>query len=135
MKKQARTAKSKIKGTPAEKKQYIKPAWGLKRKILNQIINGQISKHFAHKKYNVSRSLIDYWVKKHTTKEEAERFMEKDKELKALKKRIQELEWIKEFQQDLIVEFEKTTGKELSKKFLPEYLAKEIKRKKHSPKK
>jgi hypothetical protein len=135
MKKQARTAKSKIKGTPAEKKQYIKPAWGLKRKILNQIINGQISKHFAHKKYNVSRSLIDYWVKKHTTKEEAERFMEKDKELKALKKRIQELEWIKEFQQDLIVEFEKTTGKELSKKFLPEYLAKEIKRRKHSPKK
>ena len=135
MKKQARTAKSKIKDTPAEKKQYIKPAWGLKRKILNQIINGQISKHFAHKKYNVSRSLIDYWLKKHTTKEEAERFMEKDKELKKLQKRIQELEWIKEFQQDLIVEFEKTTGKELSKKFLPEYLAKEIKRRKHSPKK
>ena len=135
MKKQARTTKSKIKVPPAEKKQYIKPAWGLKRKILNQIINGQISKHFAHKKYNVSRSLIDYWVRKHTTKEEAERFMEKDKELKALKKRIQELEWIKDFQQDLIVEFEKTTGKELSKKFLPEYLAKEIKRRKHSPKK
>lgn len=122
------------KAVPPAKKKYVKPAWGLKRKILNQIINGQISKHFAHKKYNVSRSLIDYWVKKHTTKEEAERFMEKDKELKALKKRIQELEWIKEFQQDLIVEFEKTTGKELSKKFLPEYIAKEIKRKKHSRK-
>lgn len=119
----------------APKKQYSRPAWGLKRKILNQIINGQISKHHAHKKYNVSRSLIDYWLKKFTTLEEAERFMEKDKEVKKLKERIQELEWIKEFQQDLIVEFEKTTGKELSKKFLPEYLAKEIKRKKHSPKK
>ena len=135
MKKQARIAQSKIKAPPAEKKQYVKPAWGLKRKILNQIINGQISKHHAHKKYNVSRSLIDYWLKKHTTLAEAERFMEKDKELKKLKKRILELEWIKEFQQDLIVEFEKTTGKELSKKFLPEYLAKEIKRRKHSPKK
>lgn len=119
----------------APKKQYVKPAWELKRKILNQIVNGQISKHHAHKKYNVSRSLIDYWLKKFTTFEEAERLMEKDKELKQLKKRIQELEWIKEFQQNLIVEFEKETGKELSKKFLPEYLAKEIKRKKHSPKK
>jgi hypothetical protein len=135
MKNQKRIAQSKKRVVPAEKKTYIKPAWGLKRKILNQIINGQISKHHAHKKFNVSRSLIDYWLKKHTTLEEAERFMEKDKELKRLQKRIQELEWVKEFQQDLIIEFEKTTGKELSKKFLPGYLAKEIKRKKHSPKK
>lgn len=135
MKTKATKLKSKKQVTPAEKKQYVKPAWGLKRKILNQILNGQISKHHAHKKYNISRSLIDYWLKKFTTLEEAERFMEKDKELKRLQKRIQELEWVKEFQQDLIVEFEKTTGKELSKKFLPEYLAKEIKRKKHGPKK
>jgi G:T-mismatch repair DNA endonuclease (very short patch repair protein) len=135
MKTQATKLKSKKPSTPAERKQYVKPAWGLKRKILNQILNGQISKHHAHKKYNVSRSLIDYWLKKFTTLEEAERFMEKDKELKKLQKRIEELEWIKEFQQDIIVEFEKTTGKELSKKFLPEYLAKEIARKKHSPKK
>jgi G:T-mismatch repair DNA endonuclease (very short patch repair protein) len=135
MKTQATKLKSKKQTTPAERKQYVKPAWGLKRKILNQILNGQISKHHAHKKYNVSRSLIDYWLKKFTTLEEAERFMEKDKELKKLQKRIEELEWIKEFQQDIIVEFEKTTGKELSKKFLPEYLAKEIARKKHSPKK
>ena len=134
MKKQETKKQSKKSGQ-APKKVYQKPAWGLKRKILNQIINGQISKHHAHKKYNVSRSLIDYWLKKFTTLEEAERFMEKDKELKKLKKSIQELEWVKEFQQDLIVEFEKETGKELSKKFLPEYLAKEIKRKKHSPKK
>lgn len=134
--KTVKTSKQNKKGlTPAEKKQYVKPAWGLKRKILNQIINGQITKHGAHKKYNVSRSVIDYWFKKFTTLEEAEAFMEKDKELKKLEKRIQELEWIKEFQQDLIVEFEKETGKELSKKFLPEYLAKEIKRKKHGHKK
>lgn len=131
-------SETKLKSKTADnlpKKKYVKPSWSLKRKILNQIINGQISKHHAHKKYNVSRSLIDYWLKKFTTLEEAERFMEKDKELKQLKKRIQELEWIKDFQQDLIVEFEKTTGKDLSKKFLPGYLAKEIERKKHSQKK
>ena len=37
---------------------------------------------------------------------------------------------IKEFQQEIIVEFEKVTGEELSKKYLPEWLANEIQRKK-----
>jgi G:T-mismatch repair DNA endonuclease (very short patch repair protein) len=119
----------------AKKNQYSKPSFALKKKIIQLIINGQISKHHASVKYNLSRGSIEYWLQKFTTFDEAERYMEKDKELKKLQKRIQELEWIKEFQQDLIVEFEKETGKELSKKFLPEYLAKEIKRKKHSQKK
>lgn len=119
----------------AKKNQYSKPSFALKKKIIQLIINGQISKHHASVKYNLSRGSIEYWLQKFTTFDEAERYMEKDKELKKLQKRIQELEWIKEFQQDLIVEFEKETGKELSKKFLPGYLAKEIARKKHSPKK
>ena len=119
----------------AKKNRYSKPSFALKKKIIQAVINGQISKHHASVKYNLSRGSIDYWLQKFTTFDEAERYMEKDKELKRLKERIQELEWIKEFQQDLIVEFEKETGKELSKKFLPGYLAKEIARKKHSPKK
>ena len=118
-----------------EKRKYSRPAFSLKKKIIAQIVNGQISKHHASVKYNLSRSTVDYWIQKFTTLEQAERYMEKDKELKRLKERIQELEWIKEFQQDVIIEFEKATGKELSKKFLPEYLAKEIQSKKHSPKK
>ena len=61
--------------------------------------------------------------------------MEKDKELKKLQKRIQELEWVKDFQQDLIAEFELTTGKSLAKKYLPEQLAKEIEKKKKAQKK
>ncbi len=56
--------------------------------------------------------------------------MSKNDEIKKLKERIEELEFIKEFQQDMIVEFEKVTGEELSKKFLPEHLAQEIQRKK-----
>ena len=56
--------------------------------------------------------------------------MNKDQELKKLRERIEELEFIKDFQQDMIVEFENVTGQELSKKFLPEHLANEIQRKK-----
>ena len=56
--------------------------------------------------------------------------MSKEQEIKKLRERIEELEFIKDFQQDMIVEFEKVTGEELSKKFLPEHLAQEIQRKK-----
>lgn len=56
--------------------------------------------------------------------------MSKDQEIKKLREKIEELEFIKDFQQDMIVEFEKVTGQELSKKFLPEHLANEIQRKK-----
>ena len=54
----------------------------------------------------------------------------KNEEIKKLKERIKELEFIKEFQQDCIVDFERITGEELSKKLLPEALVKEIAKKK-----
>lgn len=56
--------------------------------------------------------------------------MSKEQEIKKLKERLKELEFIKDFQQDMIVEFEKITGEELSKKYFPERLANEIQRKK-----
>ena len=58
--------------------------------------------------------------------------MSKNDEIKKLKERIEELEFIKELQQDIIVDFEKVTGEELSKKLLPDALASEIARKKKS---
>jgi hypothetical protein len=42
------------------------------------------------------------------------------------------LEFVKDFQQDLIAEFEIVTGEELSKKYLPEQLSKEIQKKKRA---
>ena len=64
-----------------------------------------------------------------STLEENETTMSKDKELKKLRQRIEELEFIKDFQQDLIVEYEIETGDLKSKKYLPEQLAKEIEQK------
>jgi len=57
--------------------------------------------------------------------------MNKEQELKKLRERIEELECVTDFQQDLIANFELVTGKELSKKYLPEHLTKEIQKKKH----
>ncbi len=125
-----KTEKDQKKSEPAEKNQgYVRASYALKRKIVDLVSNGRISKNAAAKKYNVSRSSLDYWMKKMSTLEENETTMSKDKELKKLRQRIEELEFIKDFQQDLIVEYEIETGDLKSKKYLPEQLAKEIEQK------
>ena len=98
--------------------------------VIDEINNGLISANYASKKYNISRSTIAYWMKKLSSIEQTKKGMSKNDEIKKLRERIEALEFIKDFQQDMIVEFEKVTGEELSKKFLPEHLAQEIQRKK-----
>ena len=98
--------------------------------VIAEIANGQISANFASKKYNISRSTIAYWQKKLSNYIMEKKYKSKEDEIKALRERIYDLEGIKDFQQDVIIEFERVTGKELSKKYLPEKLANEIQRKK-----
>jgi transposase-like protein len=124
--------KFKNKSEPAEKKQgYVRASYALKRKIVDLVSNGRISKNAAAKKYNISRSSLDYWITKFATLDENETTMSKDTDIKKLRKRIEELEFIKDFQQDLIAEFEIETGDIKSKKYLPEQLAKEIEKKRN----
>ena len=103
--------------------------------VIAEIANGQISANFASKKYNISRSTIAYWQKKLSNYIMEKKYKSKEDEIKALRERIYDLEGIKDFQQDVIIEFERVTGKELSKKYLPEKLANEIQRKKKKLKK
>ena len=114
------------------KKDYQKISFDLKLSIIDKIHNGQISINHAADVYNISRSSITYWMQKLSSFEQNKKGMSKNDELKKLKERIEALEFIKELQQDIIVDFEKTTGEELSKKYLPEALANEIARKKKS---
>lgn len=117
-----------------EKTHYQNYTYAFKLKIVRQIDNGLISVHHAYKKYGVYHSTIKSWVEKFG------RFADKDnmdsksippaKQIQKLKDRIEELDLIKEFQQDMIAEYEKATGKELSKKFLPKQLADAIEKKK-----
>jgi transposase-like protein len=98
--------------------------------VIDQIANGQISANFASKKYNISRSTIHYWMSKLGNYQQKKTAISKDDQIKRLKDRIEDLEGIKELQQDIIAEFEKVTGEEYSKKYLPEWLANEIQRRK-----
>ena len=111
---------------PWRKKTYEKVTLELKLFVVDQIKNGQISTDFASKKYDVPRTTISYWLKKHSTLVQQNTGMSKLDEIKKLKERIEALEFMKDFQQDIIADMELITGVDMSKKSLPETLAKEI---------
>ena len=115
---------------PWRKKSYEKVTLELKLFVVDQITNGQISTNFASNKYAIPRTTITYWIKKYSTLVQQNTGMGKLDEIKKLKERIEELEFVKDFQQDIIADMEIITGVDLSKKSLPKTLAKEIELKK-----
>ncbi len=112
------------------KKSYQKATLETKLLVVDQILNGQLSTNFASKKYDVPRTTITYWLRKYSTLVQQNTGMSKNDEIKKLKEKIEELEFVKDFQQDIIADMELITGVDMSKKSLPKSLAKEIERKK-----
>ena len=112
------------------KKSYQKVTLETKLLVVDQILTGHISNNQASKKYEVPRTTIAYWLRKYSTLVQQNNGMSKNDEIKRLKEKIEELEFQKDFQQDIIADMELITGVDMSKKSLPETLAKEIERKK-----
>ena len=112
------------------KKSYQKVTLEIKLLVVDQILNGQISNNQASKKYDVPRTTISYWIRKYSTLVQQNTGMSKIDEIKKLKEKIEELEFQKDFQQDIIADMELITGVDMSKKSLPKTLAKEIEQKK-----
>ena len=118
------------KNTTCRKENYQKVTFEHKLFVIDQINNGQISANFASKKYNISRATIHYWMKKLSNYTNQKTFVSKDDEIRKLKLKVTDLEGIRQFQQEVIIEFEKITGNELSKKLLPESLSTPIQKRK-----
>lgn len=112
------------------KKSYQKVTLETKLLVVDQILNGQISTRSASEKHDVPRTTISYWLRKYSTLVQQNNGMSKDKEIEKLKEKIEELEFQKDFQQDIIADMELITGVDMSKKSLPKTLAKEIELKK-----
>jgi len=119
-----------LKNSTCRKNQYQKISYDLKLSIIAEITNGQISVNHAAGKYQISRASISYWLKKLSSFEQTKKAMSLKDEIKKLKEEIERLEFIKDFQQDVIADFENITGQELAKKYLPGTLVKEIEAKK-----
>lgn len=111
---------------PCRKRNGKEVSFEFKIFVIDQVNNGQISLNYASKKYDISRSTIGYWRSKLSNYSAKTNNMSLQEENKKLKEKIDDLEIVKEMQQYIIAEFEKVTGKELSKKFLPGDLAKEV---------
>jgi transposase-like protein len=111
---------------PCRKRSGKEVSFDFKLSVIAEISNGLISLNYASKKYNISRSTIHYWMKKLSTLNQQSKSHSKNDEIAKLKSRIEELECIKDLQQEIIIEFEKVTSNDLSKKYLPEHLANEI---------
>jgi len=114
---------------PCPKKEYQKIGFDLKLSIIDQITNGQISVNYAAKLHRISRSSITYWMKKLRSFEQNSKTMSKNDEIKKLKNKIEELEFVKDFQQMIIADFEVSTNLQFAKKSLPEALYKEVEKK------
>ena len=120
----------KIQNEHWRKKSYQKVTLETKILVVDQILNGQISNNQASKKYDIPRTTISYWLRKYSTLVQQNNGMSKNDEIKKLKEKIEELEFQKDFQQDIIADMELITGVDMSKKSLPKTLAKEIELKK-----
>jgi transposase-like protein len=120
----------KSKKEPWRKRTYQKVTLETKILVVDQIVNGQISRNAASKKYDVPRTTISYWLRIYSTLAQQKIGMSKNQEIKKLKEKIEELEFVKDFQQDIIADMELITGVAMAKKSLPKALAKEIEKKK-----
>ena len=120
----------KSKKEPWRKRFYQKVTLETKLLVVDQIVNGQMSRNSASKKYDVPRTTISYWLRIYSTLAQQKIGMSKNQEIKKLKAKIEELEFVKDFQQDIIEDMEIITGVDMAKKSLPKTLAKEIEKKK-----
>ena len=115
------------KKTPCQKKTV---GFDLKLKIIDQVCNGQISVNHASVKYNVGRNAIYYWLQKYATLEQKQKGMSKKDEIKKLREKIEELEFIKNFQQMVIAEAEIDTGNDYAKSRCPNHWPKKSNKRK-----
>ena len=126
-----RTQNADKKTDPATKITYQGYSHGLKRSILAEVENGQTSINQAAKKYGVSRSAIQRWMRKMGTFDKKLREMggnSAKQEIRRLRQKIKDLETQKIILETAIEIVEEEYGVDVKKKFLPEPLKDTLRR-------
>jgi transposase-like protein len=96
-----------------------------KKQVVEPVLNGQMSQRFAANKHGLHRNTVASWCREFNT-QMSEKNQSKNKEIKKLKDKIEELELLKDIQQDMLAILQKETGTDVLEKYLPEQLFKEI---------
>ena len=116
------------KSRAAEKFPFREYSFALKRKVVQQIGNGLISKNYAAKNFLASRSSIDYWCKKLASDMNEQNNHSTQKELKELRQQVQEMKLLNDILMDFIDDLIKEMGEEAAKKLYPKQLIEEVRR-------
>jgi transposase-like protein len=66
----------------------MKVSFDFKLSIIHQIANGQTSVNHAANKYNISRSAIDYWIKKLSNFDNKSNTMSKNSQIKTREEHV-----------------------------------------------
>src|SRR5690554_7029004 len=77
---------------PCRRKNGKQVSFEFKIFVIEQINNGQISLNYASKKYDISRSTIDYWRKKLSNYTSKNKAMSKEQEIKKTSGRKRRIE-------------------------------------------
>lgn len=96
-----------------------------KKEVVEQVLNGQMSRAYAAKKYGINRNTVASWCNQFNP-DMSDQNQSKDREIKKLKEQIDELEFTKSLQQEILAELQKQVGKEELEKWLPKQLFEEI---------
>ncbi len=110
------------KQNPATKITYQGYSYGLKITIVEEVENGQISMNQAAKKYGVSKSSIEKWVRKFGNLDKKLRGMggkSAKQEIRELRKKISTLETEKGILESALDIVEEEYGVDVRKKYIP----------------
>jgi len=119
----------KISTISEKKRAYNKYSYALKRKIVNDILKGILSKEEAMLRYGIrSRQSINYWLSKYgllnyRTEKNYGMKQSPEEKIKELEARIEELENTKIVLNIAIDIADEQFGTQIRKKFLPQSLA------------
>ena len=108
-----------------EKNFYKRFTYAFKKEVVEQVLNGQLSQRYAAEKYGISRNTVASWCRQFNP-DMSNKNQSRDKELRKLKQKIEELELIKDLQQDMLAQLQKQVGPEELEKHLPKQLYDQI---------
>jgi len=125
--------KERNKEEQATKITYQGYSWGLKISIIEEIESGRISINQAAKKYDVSRTAIQKWMKKYGNLDKKLREMggrSPKQEIAELKKKLKQAELERDILETALEIIEDEYGVDVKKKFLSQYQRDTLKKQK-----
>ncbi len=108
-------------------KKYNSYSYSFKKHVAEQVLSGYMSQRHASEKYFIARNTVASWCAKFGP-DMKDKNITKDKEIKRLKDKIEDLELTRDIQLDILAQMQTIVGKSEMEKRLPKQLFEEVQR-------